>query len=228
MIQCLLIDDNAMARLAIRNYIDQIDFLQLAGECATALEAVNVLKKKKIDLIFLDVEMPEMNGLELLEVLPEKPLVIIIAAKPDYAVAAFALEVIDYLVKPVQLPRFVKAVKRAQTHLYEAQQDHSRFIFVKIDNILTRIDLDAIQHIEAMGDYIRIVTDQKKYTTHLTLKSVVETLPEDRFIQVHRSHIIALDKIDSFADNMVVIDKQLIPVGETYRPQLLARMSYPS
>lgn len=210
-----------MARLAIRNYMDEVAFLELAGECKDAIEAINMLKKKKIDLLFLDIEMPKINGLEMLEALPEKPLVIVVTSKPDYAVEAFNLEVIDYLVKPVQLPRFLKATQRALHYANYRKRESSSFVFVKVDNVLTRIDLDHIQHVEAMGDYIRIITAKKKHLAHLTLKAMAEKLPEDRFIQVHRSHIVALDKVDSFADNMVMVDNEMIPVGETYRGHLL-------
>lgn len=225
MIQCLIIDDNPMARLAIRSFVEEVDFLTLAKECENAIQAINFLQTQQIDLLFLDVEMPQMTGLEMLESLTDKPLVILVTSKSDYAVDAFNLDVIDYIVKPIKLARFLKAVNKAKDFLQTDRKEENTFIFARIDNILTRVDLDQILYIEAMGDYIRIATSKKKHTVHATLKSIWEKLPAERFIRIHRSHIVALDKIDSFADNMVTIEKAILPVSEGYRGLLLEKLN---
>lgn len=225
MIKCLIIDDNPMARLAIRNFIQEVDFLSLSGECEDAVQAMNWLQKEPIELLFLDVEMPQMTGLELLESLTHRPLVILITSKTEYAVQAYNLEVIDYIVKPIKLARFLKAVNRAKDFLRPTQKEADRYLFARIDNVLTRLDFDQILYVETMGDYIRIATPQKKYTVHLTLKALLEKLPPDRFLRIHRSYVVALDKIDSFADNMVSIQKNVLAVSETYRAHLLEKLN---
>lgn len=225
MMRCLIVDDNSMARLAIRNFIEEVEFLNLTGECENALQAIGMLQEQKIDLLFLDVEMPHMNGLEMLESLTQKPLVILVTSKTDYAFEAFNLEVVDYLVKPVKLARFLKAVNRAWDYFIHTQKTDNSFIFVRVDQVLTRIDLNQILYIEAMGDYIRIVTPCRRYITHLTLKGIQERLPDNRFLRVHRSHLVALDKVDSFADNMVSIGDIVLPVSDGFRSMLLENMN---
>lgn len=225
MIRCLVIDDNPMARLAIRSFIEEVDFLDLAGECESAMQAINLLEKQAVDLLFLDVEMPQMTGLELMQSLTQRPLVILITSKTDYAAEAFDLDVIDYLVKPIKLTRFLKAVNRAKDLLQPKRRDEGHHIFVRVDNVLTRIDFDQILYIEALGDYIRIITPQKKHTAHLTLKTILEKLPEDQFMRIHRSSIVAIDKIDTFADNMVTIGKTVLPVSESCRAPLLEKLN---
>lgn len=214
-----------MARLAIRSFIEEIRFLKLVDECENAMQAITFLEKNKIDLLFLDVEMPKMTGLEMLESLTHKPLVILITSKTDYVVEAFDFEVIDYLVKPIKLARFMKAVHRAKDYLGAKPTSEQNHLFVRIDNVLTRIDLENILNIEAMGDYIRVITPQKKYTVHTTLKKIWEKLPESQFIRIHRSHIVSLDKIDSFADNMVLIGKTILPVSDSFKGPLLEKMN---
>ena len=177
------------------------------------------------DLVFLDVEMPHMNGLEMLESLTKNPLVILVTSKTDYAFEAFNLEAVDYLVKPVKLARFLKAVNRARDYFFHTQKADNPFIFVRVDQVLTRIDLDQILYVEAMGDYIRVVTPCRKYITHLTLKGIQERLPDNRFLRIHRSHLVALDRVDSIADNMVSIGDIVLPVSEGFRLILLENMN---
>jgi DNA-binding LytR/AlgR family response regulator len=227
MITCLIVDKDPEARQEIRKLVEQVEFLQLAGECESALQAIHHLQVQQVKLLLLEIELPGISGLEMLESLPHPPPAIFITTKPDYAAEAFNLGVVDYLLKPVRPARFLKALNRANQQFTDLSGPNHRdhFIFLRFDNVLQRIDLDDILHLEAMGDYVRIATTQKKLTVHMTLKAISDKLPEDRFIRIHRSHIVAVDKIDSFADNMVNIQKTALPVSESFRLPLLERLN---
>ena len=227
---CLIVDDNPMARLALRNMVDNIETLHSVGECENAMEAFNFLQKKPAELLLLDVEMPGMSGLELLQSLEIKPQVILITAKRDYAVEGFELEVVDYIVKPVTMPRLLKAVQRAGDQLsvqsnadfHDLGTDH---LFVRVDNQLIRIGFDDILFLQALGDYVAFQTDKKKYLVHLTLKSIEEKLPEERFMRVHRSYIIAVDKIENLEQNSLKIGQHIIPVSESNKKKLMEKLN---
>ncbi len=228
--KCLIVDDNPMARAVLRQMVTQIAWLELAGECENALQVVNFLQKEKIDLLFLDVEMPGMSGLELLETLPQKPIVILITSKEDYAVQAFSLRVADYIVKPISLTRFTAAVQYARElkHTQKESAGNSiqeKFLFIRANNALTKINFDDILYVQALDDYVSIVTKDKKHTVHITMKALLENLPVPQFCRVHRSYIVALDKIESIADNMIVIAKQVIPLSESYKTELMSRLN---
>ena len=227
---CLIVDDNPMARLVLRNMLADIEGLQLVGECESALQTYNFLQKNSCDLILLDVEMPGMTGLELLQSLEEPPLVIIITAKAEYAVEGFNLEVVDYLVKPVALPRLLKAVQRAKdrrlSRLSAGTHDlDSAHLFVRADNQLLRIDFDDILFIQALGDYIVFQTKSRKYPVHMTMKAAEEKLPQDRFMRVHRSYIVAMDKIDNLEQNSLSMSGHIIPVSETNKKTPLNKLN---
>ncbi|HMQ62370.1 MAG TPA: LytTR family DNA-binding domain-containing protein [Flavilitoribacter sp.] len=226
MIECVIIDDNPMARTALRNLVRQVKSLELIGECESAMDAYGFLQRKKADLLLLDVEMPDMSGLELLRSLDNPPAVILITSKSDYAVDAFGLKVLDYIVKPVTLARLLQAVDRLAESRHTARSaEHAGYIFVREENTLVRIDLEDILYLEAMGDYVRIATPQKKHTVHQTMKNLLDKLPADRFFRCHRSYIIAPDKIESIADNMIVINKDVIPLSETNKKELMDRIN---
>lgn len=217
---CLIVDDNPMARLALRNMVSDIEDLQLAGECESAIQAYNFIQKTPTDLLLLDVEMPGMSGLDLLGSLEEQPLVILITSKTDYAVEGFDLEVVDYIVKPVSMPRLLKAVQRAKdrnvahspANLHEMGADH---LFVRVENQLIRIDFKDILFVQALGDYVVFQTEKKKYPVHLTLAAVEEKLPAEHFIRTHRSYLIAIDKIENVEQNSLQIAQHIIPVSES-------------
>ena len=218
-----------MARLALRNMMEDIEAMQLAGECESAIEAFNLLQKTPADLLLLDVEMPGMSGLELLQSLETQPLVILITSKTDYAVEGFNLEVVDYIVKPVALPRLLKAVQRAKdrwagtpTEVQQLGPDH---LFVRIENQLLRIDFEDILLVQALGDYVVFQTEKKKYPVHLTMKAVEEKLPADRFLRVHRSYIVAVDKIENLEQNSLKIASHIVPVSENNKKRLLEKLN---
>lgn len=226
-VNCIIVDDDAMTRKILENLVDETEGLNLVATCSSAIEASNLLAKEKIDLILLDVEMPQMSGLELLESLDEKPDVIMITSKEKYAVSAFNMEVTDYILKPVSYPRFLKAVRKVMkpNGRPETVTSSPGKLFVKVDNSLIGLDLEQIIMVEAMADYVRIYTEGKRYTVYSSMKGVMTKLPDDQFMRVHRSYIVNLDKIESIEDNTVSIGGNLIPVGVTYQKHLMTRLN---
>jgi len=229
-VKCLIVDDNTMARTVLRNMVKQIRELEICGEYAAAIDAFNHLQKESVDLLLLDVEMPGMSGLELIESLSNPPLVILITAKTDYAVQGFQLQVVDYLVKPITLPRLLQAVNRAEEwKLSDSKSIQSaeskNYFFARINNQLIRIDWDDILFLQAMGDYVVIVTPGKKMPVHSTLKALEKKIPENRFTRVHRSYIVQVSKIVNLEENSIQINEHLIPVSERYKSELMEKMN---
>lgn len=226
--RCILVDDDAMARMLMEHYITQVADLELVEICTSAIEAANVLKKQSVDLIFLDVEMPEMTGLEFIQSLEKRPQIILVSAKEEYAVEAFDVEVTDYLVKPVKYARFLKAVQRAQTRNLAAQaapaSPGSDFVFIKTEGRLVKLALTDIQWIEAQGDYVRIYTPKENYVVHGTIKGFEEKLPPKAFVRVHRSYIVRIDQIVDIADSSIVIERSVIPIGASFKDMLLKKL----
>ncbi|HVA97954.1 MAG TPA: LytTR family DNA-binding domain-containing protein [Bacteroidia bacterium] len=226
---CIIVDDNKMARTAVKEMIAQFDYLNIIAECENPIEAINIMKKEQIDLIFLDIEMPKMTGLQFLKSLEKRPLIILITAKPNYAVEAFEYNVVDYLVTPIKEERFIIAINRAQ-ELFENSQNtvqiaNKEFFFIHDNKALTKIKTSDILYIQANGDYASIHTFTKKYTVRLNLRVAQEKLPTEKFIRIHRSYIISIDKIDSMEENTVYINKIPIPVGDMYKSTFLKKLN---
>lgn len=230
---CIVVDDNKMARTAIKLLIAQVDFLHLKQECSTPVEAFNYLKTEDVDLVFLDVEMPGMTGIELVKNLEKRPIIILITSKKDYAVEAFELNVADYIIKPVNLARFTMAVSKAKElfdnkdHIVDTSEKDKDYIFVRANSILTKIQLSDIIYIQALGDYVNIYTGEKdkRYTIHCTLKSMEEKLPAAKFYRLHRSYLVALDHIDTVEDNTAYVGKNYLPIGEQFKKELLKKLN---
>ncbi|GAA3955885.1 response regulator [Chitinophaga oryziterrae] len=227
---CLIVDDNKMARTAMKQLASHVEQLHVLGECASAIEAYNLLQKEKIDLLLLDIEMPGMSGIELTRNLGKKaPVIIFTTVKKDYAVEAFELNVADYLIKPVSPARFIQAIQRAREICEGQSQDlqvsDNEFVFIRDNGVLKRVKIDEILFLEAMGDYVKLHTPQKYYAIHTTLKAVEEKLPPGRFMRVHRSYIVALDKIEAIEDGTIVILKNAVPVADAYRSVLNSRLN---
>ncbi|MGZ3864497.1 MAG: LytR/AlgR family response regulator transcription factor [Bacteroidia bacterium] len=229
--KCIIADDNKMSREMVKQLIDQVDFLELKAECENPVEAFNYLKKEEIDLVFLDVEMPGMTGIELIKNLEKRPIVILITAKKDYAVEAFELNVADYIIKPVTLPRFMAAVERAK-ELYESRdqkfevnEKEKDYIFVRSNSLLTKVKIKDIIYVQALGDYVNIFTPEKRLTVHITLKGMEEKLPQDKFYRLHRSYLTALHHIDNIEEGTAYIGKHPLPIGEQYKKELLRKIN---
>jgi DNA-binding LytR/AlgR family response regulator len=210
--------------------VSQLSNVDLVAECNDAVEALDILNSSQVDLLLLDIEMPGMTGLDLIKKLGNtKPLIIFTTAKKDYAVEAFELNVIDYLIKPIALPRLKQAIDKAQEALdsnkQEVKVEEQEFVFVKDNGILKRIAIDDILFLEAMGDYVKVHTPQKFHVVHATLKSIEEKLPSSKFLRVHRSFIVAINKIDYIQEGTISIVKTTIPVADTHKSNLNKRLN---
>ncbi|MEP7321825.1 MAG: LytTR family DNA-binding domain-containing protein [Saprospiraceae bacterium] len=226
----LVVDDNPIARTTLKELARQLKVLEWVGECSTALAASEIIHSYPVDLVLLDIEMPGMSGIELVKNLTiEKPLFIFTTAKKDYALDAFDLNVIDYLVKPILPERFNQAIQKAQDALLHKHEEinvgQEEFLFVRDTNIIRRLKFDEILFIEAMGDYVKFHVKDKFYAIHTTLKTVEDRLPLQAFARVHRSYIVAIDKIDIIQEGTIIINKKLIPVADSYRAAFNKRIN---
>jgi DNA-binding LytR/AlgR family response regulator len=229
-ISCIIIDDEPLARRGIREYINDTAFLQLVGEFDTALKAVELINTQAVQLIFLDIQMPRVNGLDFVKSLQHPPPVIFTTAYPQHALAGFDLNALDYLVKPIAFDRFFKAVLKAKEY-YEVRLKNKAessagdgYFFVKADSRLVKINLDDILFIEALQNYVVIQTKDKKYITYLTFKSVEEYLPPETFIKTHKSYIVSVSRIDSIEGNDLRIGQHYIPISRNEKEEVMEKL----
>lgn len=220
-LRCVAVDDEPFALELIQDYIARVPFLTLEAACHDPLEAMAVIHRVHPDLLFLDIEMPEITGIRIAEVVESPPYIIFTTAYSQYAVEGFNLNVIDYLLKPYNFERFLKAVTKAREsvkslHSGEQLQSANDFIIVKSDYRNLKIGLAEILYIEAMDNYVRIFTQQKTYTPLMNLKTIAAQLPADKFVRIHKSFIVALAHIKAFTKEYVTIEKKQIPVGRAY------------
>ena len=236
-LKCIAVDDESLARKLLVEYIGQLPFLELVRTCKSAFEAMECLQEEEVDLMFLDIQMPGMLGTKFLASLREKPMVIFVTAYDNYAVESYDLDVIDYLMKPVSLERFTKAAYKA---LDAAQQktapapaatpvpETPDSFFVNVEYALVRISIPEITHIESMKDYVKIylTSADRPVLTKSTLKGIEEKLPAEKFMRVHKSYIVCLDKIESIRSHQIQIGKHEIPVSEANMEELLRRLNH--
>lgn len=225
--KCLIVDDDKMSRLSLEKLCQKIDGLTVAGTCADGLEALQFLSNNTIDLLFLDVEMAELSGVELIQSSEQLPLVVFISSKKEYAAEAFEFKelVVDYIIKPATLPRLLKAMERVKGKIQEKDSAQVKdYIFIRSDGRFVRISLDDLLYVENVGDYVMFKTNEEKYLVHGTLKTIAEKLQHPNFLKVHRSYIINLSKIVDIEDNSVLIDKKVIPVSRAHKNLLLERI----
>lgn len=228
--KALIVDDNDIARTTLSHLAKQIPNLTIVNEYSNAIAAYHHLQTNHVDLIFLDIEMPEMTGIELTKNLSNKDIIIIFTtSKKEYALEAFELNIADYLLKPFTPARFLQAVSKAQTILdskkENVQFDKEEFIFIRDSNVTRRLRLDDIFYAEAMGDYVKFYTSEKMFAIHGTMKAAEERLLKVNFIRVHRSYIVAIGKIDTLQDGGIIINGKFIPVADAYRKALNTRMN---
>lgn len=230
-INCIIIDDDKVARLLIEKYIKKTDFLTLVESYDNAVVAANYFSKKvSIDLIFLDIEMPGMTGVEFLEILDNLPQIIVVSAKEKYAMQAIEYDVTDYILKPIVYSRFLKSVNKVKKRLSEERKKRNpNGIFVKSSSAsFVRIFFDEILYVEAMENYVVIVTEKHKHTIHFTMKAILTKLPNDRFIRVHRSYIVNKDKVEKIKDNMIIIskeEKKSLPLSKSYKEDFMNKIN---
>ncbi|NPA45420.1 MAG: response regulator transcription factor [Chlorobi bacterium] len=230
---CIIIDDDKVSRLVIEKYIKKTDFINLVESFDNAVDAANYFSKKvSIDLIFLDIEMPGMTGVEFLEILENLPQIIVVSAKEKYAMQAIEYDVTDYLLKPIVFPRFLKSVNKVKKRLEEeeATKEHPNGIFVKSSSAsFIRIFFDDILYVEAMENYVVIVTEKNKHTIHFTMKAILSKLPSDKFIRIHRSYIVNKDKVEQIKDNMIIItlkgEKKSFPISKSYKEDFMSKIN---
>jgi DNA-binding LytR/AlgR family response regulator len=227
---CIIIDDDKLSTKIIQEFVEKTDDLKLAGNFDSAVSAINYLSKQGIepvDLIFLDIEMPEMSGIDFLKSLDALPQVIVYSSQEKYAIDSYEYNVTDYLLKPVQYGRFIKAVKRARERFEEKETvtRESNEIFVKNNSSLVRVKYDDILWIEALENYVVLNTFKDKFTIHFTMKAISEKMPTDRYVRVHRSFIVNINKIKVIEDNSVIINYEggtkIIPIGKSYKDKLM-------
>lgn len=233
---CIIIDDEATARAIIAQLCEGVPSLTLLEEFPNAIQAIKYLNQNEVDLIFLDIHMPDFTGFDFIETISNPPRIILTTSDPNFAIQAFEYDcIVDYLVKPITPERFQKAIQKAEaapttesvsTNSTESVETTSgNDLYVNIDRRLIKIDIPSIYLVEAKGDYILIKTEDKNYTVHSTLKKIEEKLPDTIFLKVHRSYIINVDKIIDIEDNSVLIKKDVIPVSRSNRPELMKRLN---
>ncbi|TRX52381.1 response regulator transcription factor [Fulvivirga sp. M361] len=225
-ISCVVVDDDPISIEILKQLIERTNFLELHEAFDDPIKAIEFINQGNIDIAFLDVEMPLLSGLKLMETLSRKPEIILVSGKKQYALDAFDFEVCDFLLKPVNdYSRFLKAVLRAKSNLSKKEDSGSlNNIFIKVDSLFINLDLSKIKWCEAYGDYVKIHTDDKVYTVYSTLKSVVDKLPGDRFIRVHRSYVINMARIDNIDHSNLQIADKIIPISDSYKNDLMQRI----
>ncbi|RAJ32873.1 LytR/AlgR family response regulator transcription factor [Pedobacter cryoconitis] len=224
-IKCIVTDDEPLARKGLKGYIEKIGFLSLVGECEDALQLSAELKNQPVDLIFLDIEMPEMTGLELLNTMKNSPKVIIVSAYEQYALKGYEFNVVDYLLKPVSFERFFKSVNKVYEIFQREQKlDNREYLFVKSGKQLKKIQIIDLLFIESMENYVIIYTSNSKEIVSTTLKKMLERLPEDVFLQVHRCYIVNINHINAMDGNILKVDSHQIPVARSFRDTLINRI----
>jgi DNA-binding LytR/AlgR family response regulator len=231
-IQCIIIDDEPLARKGLKEYINDVDFLNLVGEFDTPLKATGVLSTENVQLIFLDIQMPKISGLDFFKSLRQAPPVIFTTAFPQYALEGFELNALDYLVKPVSFERFLKAALKAKEY-YEVRhknlseagnENREQYFFIKADNRLVKVFFEEILFVEALQNYVALHTTSRKLITYLTFKSIEDYLPAESFIRTHKSFIVAAPRIDNIEGNNIRIGQNNIPISRTLKDEVMEKL----
>lgn len=227
--KCIIIDDEKIARAALKKLCEKVDFLEPVAEFNNPLQAIDFLNTEEIDLVFLDIHMPDFSGFDFLNSVKNVPEVIITTSDDNFGVQAFEYDVSDYILKPVSTPRFIKAVNKVRDERMSAEKNEpdskERHIFINVNSRLVRLSYDDILFLEARGDYVQIQTPQKKHLVHATMKRFSEKLPSKRFVQVHRSYIVNINKIIDIEDNSILIAEEIIPISRSNKDDLLNRLN---
>lgn len=229
-IKCLIIDDEPLAQRVIEKYAEDVPTIEIICKCNNAFEAMQALNEKDIDLIFLDINMPKLSGINFLKTLKHPPLTIITTAYSEYALEGYELDVLDYLKKPFSFERFLKSIQKAQERLKEntkettvvheiqtTQSGDDSFIFVKSNKKTYKVNIKDVFYIEALGDYIKIHTNDNMIVTYQSMKKVEALLPSNQFVRIHKSFIVAINKIKTIEGNMVEVKNEKLPIGSNYK-----------
>lgn len=228
-IRTLIVDDEPLALQVLESYISQLPEMELVAQCGNAIEANNILQTEEIDLICLDIKMPQISGIDFLKSLKNPPLVIFTTAFSNYALESYNLDVLDFLLKPISFDRFMKAINKASERLSSKKHMNStedNYFYVKADKKLIRVKYEDIIYIEGLKDYVIIRVDDSRIVTLQTMKSLTDKLPSEHFIRVHRSYLVNVDRINSIMGNMIeVFEKgktKFIPIGKNYKDELMS------
>jgi DNA-binding LytR/AlgR family response regulator len=220
-IKCLIVDDEPAAREILQRYVNDDSRLEWLAGCANAFEAKTILDSEKIDLLFLDINMPKLSGLAFYKTLSNPPQVIFTTAYPEYAVDGFEVQAVDYLVKPFTFERFFKAVSKVTSKVHKKETNDKDFILLSADKKIYKVNINDIIYLEAQGDYVNVYLDDKQLLVHDTLQNLHKLLAQDQFSRIHKSYIVALAKFDYVEGNMVAIGRKFLPIGDTYRNAFL-------
>ncbi len=224
-VNCLVVDDEELARTLLENYISRLPHLNLVEKCANPLDALNALEENEIDLLFLDIQMPEMTGIDFLKSLQQKPKVIFTTAYSEYAIEGYQLDVVDYLLKPFSFERFVQAVNKAVDLLSQKSDSPEKdYLLVKADHKVHKIKFEDIRYIQSMREYVAYFLPKGKILALNSLKRLEEELPSDQFIRIHKSYIIPIQKVTTLEGNMVHLGNEKLPIGNLYKEEVLKRI----
>jgi len=229
-IKCIIVDDEPLARKGLEEYVGEVDFLDCRAVCENASKAASILANEKIDLIFLDIQMPRITGIELVKTLRQQPMIIFTTAYSDYALQSYELEALDYLVKPISFERFLKSVNRAK-EFFELKQINDtdkpvtkNYFFVKCDSRYEKIFFDDLLFVKAMENYVVLQTVTAQFISYLTFKSVEEYFPTDKFIKVHKSYIVSIPKVDKIEGNQIKVGQHTVPISRNLKDEVMAKI----
>src|SRR5690349_12181488 len=224
-IKCIITDDEPLARKGLQGYIDKIDFLELVGVCEDAVQLNSLLKQQAADLLFLDIEMRYVTGIDFLKNMAQPPKVIFTTAYEQYAIKAYEQDMLDYLLRPISFERFLKAANKAYDYFAAATNDPGNYLFIKTDNKLEKVNLNELLFVEAMENYVALYTADKKLITHSTLKALQEKLPAGQFIQPHKSYLVNIQCIQSIEGNILHVGgKYQIPISKYQKEEIMERI----
>lgn len=235
-LNCVIVDDEPLAREVVRRFIERVPALHLTAECSNAIQAIPVLQEKEVHVLFVDIQMPEILGTEFIKILKNPPMIIITTAYPQYALEGYELDVVDYLLKPIQFERFLKAINKIfqlkgisspsshqPSEKNEPKQDSH--LYFRMDRKMVKVMINDIIYIEGMKNYIKVVTEKGTIITKNSMSAVEAMLPEDKFLRVHRSYIILKSKIRSFSNEMIGIGNVEIPIGKLFKNEVMKSLS---
>ncbi len=234
--RCLIVDDEPLARELIRAHVEKLENFEIVDQCGDAMKALNVLREKQVDLIFMDIQMPQITGIEFLKTLKHPPKVIITTAYREYALEGFELDVVDYLLKPITFERFLKSVNK----YYQITQDEVQlitnsaadrlkdesFIYIKENKKVVKIHLSEIRYIEGLSEYVQIYTEKRKIITKTSMVQMEEKLPSDSFLRIHKSFIVSIGKIEAFTANTIEIQGKELPIGRSFKNGVLSALNF--
>ncbi len=226
MINCIIVDDEPIARNGMLEYVNQVEFLYPVAVCKNAIEASAALQEHNVELVFLDIQMPKITGIDFLKNLVNPPLVIITTAFPEYAIEGYELNILDYLLKPISFERFFKAIVKAQLHLRHKQEFSvtAPYFFIKSNQKIEKVFIEDILYIEALSNYVILHTKTKKHIAYMSFKGIESQLPKNLFLKIHKSFIVAVNAIQTIDNNEVILDGHILPISKSYKSIVMDRV----